>query len=545
MDVLLALGLSLLTVLSRLPYRARMLYNWDAVQFALAIKEFDVAKHQPHPPGYFLYVLLGRLLDGLLNDPNAAYVALAVLFSGATTFVVFFLARALYDRLTAVAASSLLAVSPLFWFYGEVGLTYAGEALLASAVAYLAYQALHGSERHVYLSAFYLGLAGGMRQSILLLLFPLWLGCVMIGRRSLRTLLLGLGAMAAAVLTWFLPMVWLTGGLARYIEAFSELLSSVVGPTSVFGAETVDVTLAQFRYLLASTVVGLGPLLLILLALPFYRRRHGWGRAEWFLLAWIAPPVAFYALVHFGQAGYVLTFLPALVILLSRVLVTYLQAQAQRLSRPEARWALVSSVLLALVLTNGAFFVSAKPLPRDFDGEKPGSRVGRLVNLVKADAHDWIWSRTAAALREHEEVVESYVSAIRGRYDPAETVILTELGNPRSYPWLRHAMFYLNDYPIYQLRLGDVPRGFYAPQSAATMMLTPGSRIVLPPRVKRLVWFVDYFHPEAMRPRGLTEIALPYGRWLYVLPIGRRPVEYEGYTFIVAREPRRATRSQR
>jgi 4-amino-4-deoxy-L-arabinose transferase-like glycosyltransferase len=545
MDVLLALGLSLLTVLSRLPYRARMLYNWDAVQFALALKEFDVAKHQPHPPGYFLYVLLGRLLDSILSDPNASYVALAVLASGATTFVVYFLAKALYDRLTAVAAASLLAVSPLFWFYGEVALTYAGEALFASAVAYLTYQVLQGSERHVYLSAIYLGLAGGMRPSILLLLFPLWLGCAAVGRRSVKVIVLGLGALAAAVLTWFLPMIWLTGGFDRYLAASQELLSSVVRPTSLLGAETVDVTLAQFRSLLASTAIGLGPLLLAILGLPFYRRRHGWGRAEWFLLGWIAPPVAFYTLVHFGQAGYVLTFLPALVILLSRILVTLLEAMAQRFSRPEARWALVGSVLIVMVLANSAFFVSAKPLPRDFGAERPDSRIERLVNLAKADAHDWIWSRTAAALREHEGVLGNYVSAIRGLYDPSETVILTELGNPRSYPWLRHAMFYLHDYPIYQLRLGDAPRGFYAPQSSATMKFTPESRIVLPSRVKRLVWFVDYFHPAAPRPRGLSEIALPYGRWLYVLPIGRRPVEHAGYTFVVEREPRRTARVPR
>jgi hypothetical protein len=51
--------LAALTVVSRLPYRARMLYNWDAVQFALALSEYDVVKHQPHPPGYILYVALG------------------------------------------------------------------------------------------------------------------------------------------------------------------------------------------------------------------------------------------------------------------------------------------------------------------------------------------------------------------------------------------------------------------------------------------------------------------------------------------------------
>ena len=127
-DVWLAGGLAVLTLLSRWPYRARMLYNWDAVQFALALREFDIAKHQPHPPGYLLYVGLGRLLNIPLADPNLAYVSLAMLFSAATTVTVYWLARALYDRATAASAAALLAVSPLFWFYGSVGLTYAGEA---------------------------------------------------------------------------------------------------------------------------------------------------------------------------------------------------------------------------------------------------------------------------------------------------------------------------------------------------------------------------------------------------------------------------------
>jgi len=134
LDLLCAVALSLLTVLSRLPFRARMLYNWDAVQFALALREYDVSKHQPHPPGYILYVGLGRIVNAWLGDPAAAYALLAVVFSGLTTFVVFYLAREVYDRATALAAATLLAVSPLFWFYGAVGLTYAGEALCAVTV---------------------------------------------------------------------------------------------------------------------------------------------------------------------------------------------------------------------------------------------------------------------------------------------------------------------------------------------------------------------------------------------------------------------------
>ncbi|OLC15735.1 MAG: hypothetical protein AUH29_07010 [Candidatus Rokubacteria bacterium 13_1_40CM_69_27] len=207
--------LSLLTVLSRLPYRARMLYNWDAVQFALALREYDVAKHQPHPPGYILYVALGRLVNAWLDDPTAAYVFLAVLFSGLTTFVVYYLALAIYDRTTALAAATLLAVSPLFWFYGSVGLTYAGEALGASAVAYFAFRALRGSEMDAWLAAGYLGLAGGLRQSILLLLLPLWLGATALGVRRARAVAVGLGIIAVTAMTWLLPMIWLTGRSRR------------------------------------------------------------------------------------------------------------------------------------------------------------------------------------------------------------------------------------------------------------------------------------------------------------------------------------------
>ncbi|MDP2702151.1 MAG: DUF2723 domain-containing protein, partial [Candidatus Rokubacteria bacterium] len=232
-DAWLAGGLGVLTLLSRWPYRARMLYNWDAVQFALALREFDVAKHQPHPPGYLLYVGLGRLLNIPLADPNLAYVALAMLFSAATTVTVYWLARVLYERATAASAAALLAVSPLFWFYGSVGLTYAGEAFGASLVAGFAYRALRGDARYLYGGALALGLVGGIRPSVLVLLFPLCVGCAIVGIRGARRLALAAALMLGAVLSWFLPLVWLSGGLNAYLRASTQLYSSVVLPTSV------------------------------------------------------------------------------------------------------------------------------------------------------------------------------------------------------------------------------------------------------------------------------------------------------------------------
>ncbi len=538
-DLLCASALALLTVLSRLPYRARMLYNWDAVQFALALTEYDVVKHQPHPPGYILYVALGHLVNTWLDNPTAAYVVLAVAFSGLTTFVVYFLARAAYDRATALVAATLLAVSPLFWFYGSVGLTYAGEALCASTVAYFAFRALRGSETDAWLAAGYLGLAGGVRQSILLLLLPLWLGATVAGVRRLRTVVVGLVIMTMAVMSWFVPMIWLTGGFERYLSASVDLAESVVKPTSILGG-AAETTLRMARYLLESVLVGLGPLALVTFLAPWYVRRLGWGSREWFLVGWAVTPVLVYTLVHFGQAGYVLTFLPALVVLLSAMLVAALGHAAAFAAHPRLRPVAIAAAVAVVVLANGSFFVNARPLQRDFDTPRSA-----WVKMAQDEAFDWIFSRTAAALREHEEVVRTFVDSISGMYASEDTAIITELGNTRSYPWMRHAVFYLPRYAIYELKVGDFPPGYYAPRVSLAMARVRDSEIRIPASIKRLVWFVDYWSPTSERPPGLMEMEIPYGRFLYVLPIGRKPVSYAGYTLIRDDPPRRARRAER
>jgi len=379
-------------------------------------------------------------------------------------------------------------------------------------------------------------LAGGVRQSILLLLLPLWLGATIVGIRRLRTVVVGVGIIAVAVMAWFVPMIWLTGGLDRYLAASVDLAETVVKPTSILGGD-VDTTLRMARYLVESVLVGLGPLALAAFFLPWYVRRRGWGSREWLLVAWTVPPVLVYTLVHFGQAGYALTFLPALVVLLSAVLVSALGHAAAFTAHAWLRPAAIAAAVAVVVFVNGSFFVNARPLPRDFETPKSA-----WMKMAEDEAFDWIFSRTAAALREHEEVVRTFMAAITGQFSPDDTAVITELGNPRSYPWMRHAVFYLREYPIYELQVGELPAGYYAPQVSLAMTRVHGSEIRLPAGIKRLVWFVDHWSPTSERPPGLMEIEIPYGRFLYVLPVGRKPVSYAGYTLIREEPPRRAGR---
>src|SRR5262249_31331666 len=159
-------------------FRARLLPTWDAVQFALALDHYDIAAHQPHPPGYILYVAAARLVRLVVGDPAQSLVWLSIAASGAAVFLVYWLAWVLYGPLPAGLAAGGLAASPLFWFYGEVGLPYAVEAALACLVATQAWPARRGWPGAALRSAVALGLAAGVRQSLLPLLFPLWAAAV-------------------------------------------------------------------------------------------------------------------------------------------------------------------------------------------------------------------------------------------------------------------------------------------------------------------------------------------------------------------------------
>ena len=103
-DWLLAGGLAVATLLSRLPFRSQLLYEHDSFLFARAMQRYSVAEGRPHPPGYLFYVMAARLMNGLVHDPNAALVGVNILFSALGSACCYFLARRLWGRSAGLAA---------------------------------------------------------------------------------------------------------------------------------------------------------------------------------------------------------------------------------------------------------------------------------------------------------------------------------------------------------------------------------------------------------------------------------------------------------
>ena len=52
---------------AHLPSLAPSLEDIDSINFALGLRDFDPARHQPHPPGSPVYIVLGRALLALVT----------------------------------------------------------------------------------------------------------------------------------------------------------------------------------------------------------------------------------------------------------------------------------------------------------------------------------------------------------------------------------------------------------------------------------------------------------------------------------------------
>lgn len=309
-----ALLLFVATVASRLPFTSQMLYAWDSASFALALDRYNVAFHQPHPPGYPLYVAAAALIDGLLQDANASYVSISVAASGGAVAFLFLLATRMYGPMVGLAAAILLGATVGFWGYGEVTYPYTSLSLFGTLVALLCYLMWQGHRWPAVLTGLVLGLAMGVRQDTAVFLGPLWLASIW--RVGIRRSLLGVLTAGLLVASWLLPAAWLSGGMATFLEASSMQSQLIMSRHSVFALGVDALRLNTETFLLSlKQMFGAGLLIAIYFAGRFltFKATVADHRVP-FLLLWILPPTLVYLLIHIGDPGYLLSIVPALCI---------------------------------------------------------------------------------------------------------------------------------------------------------------------------------------------------------------------------------------
>jgi hypothetical protein len=191
-------------------------WEYDELLFAGAVERFDPLVHHPHPPGYPVFVGLGKIANLILHDPFNALVAV----SAALTVVGFLAAVAAFRRLLR---DSWLGLSAAVLFYASAGMLVDATLPLsdASAIAFLAVWQMSrpdagGSTRDALIGAF-ASLAVGCRPQLAVMVLPM-LALFLALHWSVRRAGIVLGTFAVLSTGWLLPLVVATGGLHGFVQ---------------------------------------------------------------------------------------------------------------------------------------------------------------------------------------------------------------------------------------------------------------------------------------------------------------------------------------
>lgn len=300
--------------LTRFLFRSHYLYDIDSVNFALAMRRFDPSVHQPHPPGYFLYVYLGRLVNVLFHDPNAALVAISIAASCAAALTIYALTDEWFGTQAARFAGLLFLFSPLAWFHGTVALTYIVEAFFSALVGLICWRIYsrpcsETRARWMLVGAFVLGVAAGVRPSSLLFLGPLFL--FSLKGASAKQAFVALALLAATVLAWLIPMIYASGGPAAYFGSLSLLWRMVPGRQDVANS-FFFVALARLLLIASILILCFGSAMLLFFRVLCDSKPSGEREKKLFTCVWIGPGLLFFTFVFLTlvNSGYLLVVFP-------------------------------------------------------------------------------------------------------------------------------------------------------------------------------------------------------------------------------------------
>src|SRR4029453_12001145 len=81
-----ASGLAAIFLVAHVLFLPSTLEDIDSLNFALGLHDFDPAKHQPHPPGYPVFMALGKLARAIVPSDAKALALLGAIFGALAVF---------------------------------------------------------------------------------------------------------------------------------------------------------------------------------------------------------------------------------------------------------------------------------------------------------------------------------------------------------------------------------------------------------------------------------------------------------------------------
>ena len=218
--------LVVISMVTRLLFMGRHLEGWDSIDFALGLRDYDIAYYQPHFPGYPVYMFFCWLVHLFTDSDVLALTVPGAVFGSITLVPLFYLARRMFAEKVAWLAVFLYIVNPLCWLQSEKALSDAvGLFFIIVSVQLLFYASTSrvNALRYLISGSVMLGICLGVRLSY----FPfviLWLYTLYVSSKSdagKKTIGCGVFAFIIGICVWLIPLSCYTGLKPLMVNGFS------------------------------------------------------------------------------------------------------------------------------------------------------------------------------------------------------------------------------------------------------------------------------------------------------------------------------------
>ncbi len=218
-DLAILAGLALVLCLTRWPLAPKYLFYFDSVNMAYALEHFSPPEHRPQPPGYPLFVGLCRGIHALGVSVEHTFLWSGILAGILTGWMLWRFAVDIGRPRAGLLAAILFSFTPVFWFNSLTNQSRGYSAVASAGTAWLCWRAARTAAHPGWLigAAAFLGTLAGFRPVETLMLTPLMLWAIWMGRPRASTILLATLAGAVPIAIWGWVLLDASGGLEAYI----------------------------------------------------------------------------------------------------------------------------------------------------------------------------------------------------------------------------------------------------------------------------------------------------------------------------------------
>jgi hypothetical protein len=291
-------------IFSRALLASKDFTHLDSILYSIGTFDYSLKDGTPPSPGYFIYIMSGRLLNMFTHDPQTSLIFISIFYSGLIAGALYYFGTLLKGHKEGAVSAVLFLTSPLFWYKGITIFGYLNSGFFILLTALFSYLIISGRKGLGFWLSLSFGILLGVRPQELIVMLPLFIYALfhMKPREAAYSLL----TLLTACLLWLIPLVLMSGGINEYLTALRKG-SAYLAYDSIFGGNFISKfnnhAVRMTQYFIRAYFLGVIPLIYYAGKL-FYSPSFADKKKMGFFAVWLAPCLIYNIFMQFGEIGH-------------------------------------------------------------------------------------------------------------------------------------------------------------------------------------------------------------------------------------------------